>query len=392
MQFAKGRSVSPRGAAGEPERTRSRRSEAMSEPTLEEAREISEWRPPLGVLSVYLGFDPADRGGGWRTELRNALDAILESHKEAEHEHRIALRATAKRLVERFEDGELRPPPRGEVGFVEVAEKAGAEHWGGAGAAPLADACADYAPEPVVAPLIALLCRGGARGVAIVSAERVRLLRCAGGTLEELEDWELSLFSLDWRERKSQSTNNPARAQGVSASGHDQYGERLEHNRQRFLGECGELAGRALEENGLEEAIVFGPAKDADSFEGGFNAAKAKVVHGGDADLISVPTGKLHDVVTKAIDRIDGERDRAVVERALGEAKGGSRGSVGIQETKEALVEGRVDHLVFDGALDGDAESLIRAAFAGSAEVTIVRGERAEPLAEAEGVAAILRY
>ena len=32
----------------------------MSEPTWEEAREISEWRPPLGVLSVYLGFDPAD--------------------------------------------------------------------------------------------------------------------------------------------------------------------------------------------------------------------------------------------------------------------------------------------------------------------------------------------
>src|SRR3954452_22583129 len=364
----------------------------MSEPTLEEAREISEWRPPLGVLSIYLGFDPADRGGAWRTQLRNALDAILQSHKEAEHEHRIALRATAKRLIERFEDGELRPPPRGEVGFVEVAEKAGAEPWGGAGAPPVAAACAEYGPEPVVAPLMALLNRGVARGVAIVSAERVRLLRCAGGSLEELEDWELSLFSLDWRERKSQSTNNPARAQGVSASGHDQYGERLEHNRQRFLGECGELAGRVLEENGIGEAIVFGPAKDAECFEHGFAAAKSKVVRGGDADLISTPTGKLHAVVTKAIDRIDGRPARAVVERALGEAKGGSRGSAGIQETKEALAEGRVDHLVFDGAIDGDAESLLRAAFAGSATVTIVRDELAAPLAEAEGVAAILRY
>src|SRR3954469_7752472 len=364
----------------------------MSEPTWEEAREISEWRPPLGVLSVYLGFDPADRGGAWRTELRNALDAILESHKEAEHDVRVALRATAKRLIERFEDGDLRPPPRGEVGFVAVAEKEGVEHWWGTGPPPVADACAEYAPEPVVAPLLALVCRGGARGVALVSAERVRLLRCAGGALEELEDWELSLFSLDWRERKSQSTNNPARAQGVSASGHDQYGERLEHNRQRFLNECGELAARALEERGITEAIVFGPAKDAESFEGGFNAAKAKVVHGGDADLISVPTGQLTETVAAAIEKLDSEHARAVVDRALGEAKGGSRGSAGIQETKEALVEGRVDHLVFDGALDGDAESLIRAAFAGSAAVTIVRDELAEPLAEAEGVAAILRY
>jgi hypothetical protein len=364
----------------------------MSEPTLEEAREVSEWRPALGVLSVYLGFDPADRGGAWQTELRNALDAILESHKEADHANRVALRATAKRLLERFEDGDLRPPPRGEIGFVEVAEKAGIEHWWGTAAPPIASACAEYAPEPVVAPLLALVCRGGARAVAVVSAERVRLLRCAGGALEELEDWELSLFSLDWRERKSQSTNNPARGQGVSASGHDQYGERLEHNRQRFLSECGELAARALEEHGLEEAIVFGPAKDAESFEHGFSAAKAKVVRGGDADLISTPTGKLNGLVAEAIERLDSERDRAVVERALGGAKGGSRGSAGIQETKEALGEGRVDHLVFDGALDGDAESLIRAAFAGSAQVTIVHDELAEPLAEAEGVAAILRY
>jgi hypothetical protein len=362
----------------------------MSEPTLEEAREISEWRPELGVLSVYLGFDPADRGGAWRTELRNGLDAVLESHKDDHHELRVALRATAKRLIERFEDGDLRPPPRGEVGFVAVAEKEGVEHWWGTGAPPVADVCVEYGADPVVAPLIALVGRGGARGVAIVSAERVRLLSCAGGALEELEDWELSIFSDDWRERKSQSTNNPARAQGVSASGHDQYGERLEHNRQRFLGECGELAARALEERGISEVIVFGPGKDAEGFEHGFSAAK--VVRGGDADLISTPTGKLNGVVTEAVERLDGERDRAVVERALGGAKGGSRGSLGIQETREALGEGRVDHLVLDGALDGDVESLLRAAFAGSAQVTIVRDELAEPLAEAEGVAAILRY
>jgi hypothetical protein len=364
----------------------------MSEPTWEEAREVSEWRPPLGVLSVYLGFDPADRGGAWRTGLRSALDSILESHKEAEHEHRVALRATAKRLIERFEDGELRPPPRGEAGFVEVAEKAGIEHWWGTAAPPVADACAEYAPEPAVAPLVALLCRGGAHGVALLSSERVRLLRCVGGALEDLEDWELSVFSLDWRERKSQSSNNPARTQGVSSSGHDQYDERLDHNRQRFLAECGERAARVLEENGLAEAIVFGPAKDAEHFEGGFGAAKAKVVRGGDAELISSPKGKLSEIVAAAIEKLDGERERAVIERALGEAKGGSRGSLGVQETKEALVEGRVDHLVFDGALDGDVESLLRAAFAGGAEVTIVRDELAAPLAEAEGVAAILRY
>jgi hypothetical protein len=364
----------------------------MSDLTLEEVRDLSEWRPPLGVLSVYLGFDPADRGGAWRTELRNGLDSILESHKEVHHDLRVALRATAKRLTERFEDGDLRPPPRGEIGFVEVSEKAGVEHWWGTGTPPRADACVEFATEPVIAPMIALSCHGAPRGVALLSSERVRLLRCAEGAVEDLEDWELSITSGDWRERKSQSTNNPARAQGVSASGHDQFDERLEHNRQRFLSECGGLAARALDEHGLGELLVFSPAKDVEAFKTGFGSAKEKLTVAGEAELISAPKGQLNEVVAAAIERLDAERDRALVERALGEAKGGSRGSLGIEKTREALGEGRVAHLVFDAALDGDAESLIRAALASSAEVTIVSDELAAPLAEGEGVAAILRY
>ena len=364
----------------------------MTQPTLDHARELSEWRPPLGVLSVYLGFDPADRGGAWRTELRNGLDSVLEVQQEAEHARRVALRATAKRLAERFEDGELRPPPRGEIGFVEVAEKEGIEHWFGTAAAPVANACVEFNQEPVIAPLLDVCGHGAARGVALLSSERVRLLRCAGGALEDLEDWELSITSLDWRERKSQSTNNPARAQGVSASGHDQFEERLDHNRQRFLSECGGLAARSLEESGLEELIVFGPAKDAESFKAGFGSSRAQLTVGGDQELISAPKGQLTEVVAGLVDRLEEERDLAVIDRAIAGAKSGGRGAAGLQETKEALAAGRVGHLVFDGAIGEEGESLIRAALASSAEVTVVRDGKAAPLAEAEGVAAILRY
>lgn len=365
----------------------------MTQPTLEHARELSEWRPRLGVLSVYLGFDPADRGGAWRTELRNGLEAILDTRKEAEHEHRVALRATAKRLADRFEDGELRPPPRGEVGFVEVAEKEGAEHWFGAGAEPEADACVEFATEPVVAPLLELSGRGVPRAIALLSAERVRLLRCAEGSLEEVEDWELSITSLDWRERKSQSPGNPARGHGVSSSGHDQFGERLEHNRERFLGECGGLVARRAEEGGLGEAIAFGPVHDFEVFKSGFGSAQTALSLGGEQDLISTPKGRFGDVVADAVARLEGERDRALVERVLSEVKGGSRGAAGPRETAEALAEGRVAHLILDAAIDGaEAESLVRGALSSSAEISVVRGESAAPLAEAEGVAAVLRY
>jgi hypothetical protein len=363
----------------------------MTQPTLEDARALSGWRPPLGVLSVYLGFDPADRGGAWRTELRNGLEGVLDLHAEAEHERRIALRATAKRLLERFEDGDLRPPPRGEAGFVEVAEKAGVEHWFGAGTAPAADGCVEFGPEPVVAPLLDLCGRGEPRAVALLSAERVRLLRYAGGTLEELEDRDLTVTSLDWRERKAQGSNNPAQAHGISSSGRDQFDERLDHNRQRFLAECGSEIGHRLEKEGLHELIVFGPGKDLEGFRSGFGS-QAKLSVGGDADLISVPTGKLGEVVSEAVEALDEERSRAAVARVLEETKGGSRGAAGLQETKEALVEGRADHLVFDVAIGAEAESLIRAALASGARVTVVRGDSAAPLAEAEGVGAILRY
>jgi hypothetical protein len=364
----------------------------MSQPTLEDARALTEWHPPLGVLSVYLGFDPADRSGAWRTELRNGLDAVLEAHRDAEHELRVALRATAKRLLDRFEDGDLRPPPRGEAGFVEVAEKAGGERWWGTAAAPVATAPVEFGKEPLVAPLIDLSCRGKARGVALLSSERVRLLRSAEGTLEDVEDWELSVTMLDWRERKSQSTNNPARAQGVSASGHDQFDERLEHNRARFLAECGGLAARSLEENGLGELLAFGSPGDVESFNAGFNSAQAWLTLGGDVDLISAPKGRLTEIVADVTERLDDERERELVERALSEAKGGSRGALGVQETAEALTEGRVDHLVLDSAIGERAEALVRGALAGGAQVTFVRDETAAPLTEAEGVAAILRY
>jgi len=347
----------------------------MTQPTLEDARELSEWRPALGVLSVYLGFDPADRTGAWRTELRNALDAILDDYKEAEHDRRVALRATAKRLTERFEDGELRPPPRGEAGFVEVSEKAGTEHWFGVGVAPAASACAEFGAEPVVAPLLELAAHGAGRAIALLSSERVRLLCCTEGALEDLEDWELSIFSLDWREQKD-----------------DQFDERLDHNRQRFLAECGGLAAHRAADDGLEEVVVFGPAPDVESFNAGFNSSPVKLTLGGDAELISAPKGQLTKVVADVVERLEAERERALVERALEEAKGGSRGAVGLQETKEALAEGRVDHLVFDRGIGEEAESLVRAALAGSARVTVVRDGSAEGLAEAEGVAAILRY
>jgi hypothetical protein len=363
----------------------------LSRPTLEDARALSEWTPPLGVVSVYLRFDPGDRGGAWRTGLRNGLDRLLDAAKEAPHERRMALRETARRLAERFEDGELRPPPHGEAGFVGVAERGGQERWWGTGVAPQVDACVQLGERPVVAPLVELSSLAEPRGVAVLSAERVRLLGFAEGSLEEIEDWELSVTSLDWRERKARAASDPARAQGVSSSGHDRFGERLDHNRHRFLSECGRLAGQRMERDQARDLLVFGPAGDVESFDAGLSSSAVALEHGGEGDLISTPTGRLLEPVAEAVTGLCARRDAELAERAVEEAQGGSRGAAGPQEVAEALAEGRVERLVLDACVP-TAEELVRAALAGGARIALLRGEPAERLAAADGVAALLRY
>jgi hypothetical protein len=362
----------------------------MAHPTFDDARRLSDWQPPLGIVSVYLAFDPADRGGAWRTELRNGLDALLEAAKDAGHERRVALRAVAKRIIDRYEDGDHRPPPRGEAGFVEVAEKGGKEHWWGTGASPRSSACVELGERPALAPLVDLACRGEERGIAIVSLERVRLLSFAEGRLTELEDWELEVTSLDWRERKAQTGNGPVR--GVASSGKDEYGDRLDHNRHRFLGEAGALVGRELEERKIGRALAFGPAVDLEHFESGLAAPNVKLSVAEKADLISIPTGKLQETVAVAVENADAERESRLVLEALEEVRGGGRGASGMQDVGEAVAEGRVERLVLDAGLGAAAEALVRGALEVSARIAVVHGPAAEALGEAEGVAATLRY
>jgi hypothetical protein len=299
-----------------------------------------------------------------------------------------ALRALAKRITERFEDGDHRPPPRGAAGFIEVAEKNGEEHWWGTGAAPQASACVELGERPALAPLVDLACRGEQRGIAIVSLERVRLLLYAEGELSEIADWELEILSLDWRERKARTDG----AGHGASSGKDEYGDRLDHNRHKFLGEAGGMVGRELEERGIGKALAFGPTVDLEAFEAGANAPKVKLSRAGQEDLISTPLGKLHETVAAAVENADADRESRLVAEVLEEVRGGSRGASGLQDVGEAVAEGRVERLVLDAGLGSHSEALVRGALAVSAKITVVHGAAAEALAPAEGAAALLRY
>jgi hypothetical protein len=379
----------------------------MSFPNREQIRELAGWEPPLGVVSVCLSVDPADRGGGWRVELRNEVSRMLEG-SGAEHERKVALRRTAERILERFA-AERRDMPRGVIGFVEVAEKPAEERWWEVQTPPPATSvCCDERPR--LAALFAMNADDRPRGVLLASADLVRLLEWTPGRLQELHAWELAIFSRDWRERTAQHPADPARVQGAGSSGRDQFDQRLEHNRRRFLGECRELALAECREHGWDEILLFAAAREAPALTEPANGGAPAIRVAGDADLVSVPLGQVEARVAEAVRRLGAERQRDLVERTLGEAKGGTRASLGRRETLEALAEGRVRCLVLDAQLvtegsdpppaveqtaseDGaDAEALVAGALAGGAEIAAVSGDAAMPLAEAGGIAALLRY
>jgi len=359
------------------------------------ARELLAWEAPLGIVSIYLEIDPGNRGGGWRAELGNGLERLRDFAADAEHDRKLALRATADRIAAHFEAGE--PPfSPGEAGFIEICERPGRELWLPFHLPPRAAEAVTLGPDPVLAPLLDLLCRSSRRAVALVSAERVRLLDWAPGELEQVEDWELSLFSDGWRERKAQRPADRAGVHGPGASGHDQFDQRLDANRERFLVECGRLAAGRSRERGLADLFAFGPAADLRRFREGVGAEPPHFLVGSERDLISVPRADLRAPIAAAVEEVEQDRDRELARRVLDAARGGGRGSAGADETGVALGEGRVAHLLIDrGGLDGapvDVEALVRRAVATDAAVTLVSPAAAGALSGAGGVAALLRY
>lgn len=358
----------------------------MRIPTQEDLQRLIAWQPPGGVISVYLDLHPEDRGEPWRIELRNGL-AAARNHADG---HDGAVNATADR-IERHLDAEREGTGgRSQIGFVAVAPKPGREEWFALRAA-LPESEVVYASRPVLAPLAGILDGTAPRGVAVVSGDRVRLLRWSLGGLEELSDWDLEIFSLDWRERKAQRSSDPARVHGAKASGRDQYAQRLDANRERFLDEAGRMTASELRRRGCVELLTFGePELVRMLIDGAGSEIAARRL---EADnLISEPVHRIAKRVEHHVQALQREHEQQVVERITSEVGQGERGALGAKPTSRALAEGRVEHLVLTPTAE-DGERLVEAALKTGARVTRARSEAAaDALAEAGGIAALLRY
>jgi hypothetical protein len=356
--------------------------------------ELLDWRPEFGVISACVGVDPADRSQGWLIDLRNQLKSAVEEGDDG-HERGRALAATAQRVLDRFDEDEL-PSGRCQIGFCEAAERRGRDIWTAAQMDGFRTSV-NYGYRPRLTPLLKLLDEGAAIGAIAVSSERVHLYEWELGALQQIHDWVAEMFMLDWRERKSRKPANLARTQGASASGRDQFDQRLEHNRARFLEETGRLTAEEARNRGWRQLIGFGDPEHLRELNRG--AEKGTEVEPADeANVISEERGKLLERVNAAVEAGNRRRELALIERAEEGARiPGGHGALGLIEVQRCLNEGRVEHLIFDAdPQDSDLadveDEVVERALRTSAKVTPVEGDAAEKVREHGGVSALLRY
>jgi Bacterial archaeo-eukaryotic release factor family 10 len=356
---------------------------------------LLDWRPEHGVLSVYVAIDPAERRESWRVTLREQLDAIVAAERD-KHGRRAALAATAERIKNHF-PAEAPPSGRCQIGFCEVAKRGGRDNWLAAQMPRDATEVFDR-DRPHLTPLLELLDEGAPLGVLAASAERVRLYEWALGELRDVDDWEAVIFMPDWRERKAQSSPDPARVQGASSSGHDQFDQRLDANRERFLEQVGGLVAERANERRWRQVFAFGDAGQVEQIREGARG-RVEVEHADHVNVISEnDRGRLLDRVDRAVDDANRRRELELVKAAIDAANTPTgRGAVGLNEIERSLTEGRVRHLLMDVERpDPDVarveDQLVEQALRTSADVTPVEGEAAEVLREHGGVAALLRY
>ena len=357
--------------------------------------ELLDWRPEFGVLTVCVGVDPGDRGEGWLIELRNQLNAAVEPADDG-HDRGRGLRAAAQRALDRF-DEEALPSGRCQIGFCEASDDRRARDIWSEAQIDGFRTSASYGDRARLTPLLKLLDEGAAIGVVAVSAERIHLYGWKLGSLELVHDWEAEMYSLDWRERKAGKPSDVARTQGAASSGRDQYDQRLEHNRARFLKETGGLTADEARSRSWRRLIGFGDPEHLREFDEG--ADKGTEVELAEAvDVISEDRGKLLERVNAAVADGNRRRELALIERAVeGARTPGGHGALGLIDVQSSLNEGRVEHLLFDADTQDSQladleDEIIERAIRTSALITPVEGDAAESIREHGGVAAVLRY
>lgn len=341
------------------------------------------------VLSVYVNGDISDVAarGQWRTELRNALDAIEESLRNTSHAEREAFssaRELALKEVDQYRNGEDAP---GWMGLFTADEA----HHTSVAPVPI-PTVATWSQGPNVAPAIRGLKEARPVLVAVTDSTEVRIYRYV--------DHAISLEESLHRDAKVDQPYHMSRPapQGFSSGTRGRPGAEAA---QRELRKATDVL---LAEAAARIELLAG--QDAWVLIGGIDVVAAalhdrlnkKLEHRAAIIPLDIHDNeaRLAEYAREHASRLRRVEDLRLVEEVLSAQAAGGTGAVGLKEIDQALLNGQVHELYVTSAFVNDhtteAMSAIRRAFDESATVEHVSGEAAEKLDAAGGVAARLRF
>jgi hypothetical protein len=375
-------------------------------------RDLIRDEDPLGVVSIYVDM-PAD-GADRRPEivLKNQL-ADLESKVDSQGTPRRgeALRSAIARVMP----------------TIERLLDAGTSGRGGAAFSPLSTSEVTFltAPMPLpirvvldsrpfIQPLVELLDEGHPAGVALVSAHAAELLDWRFGDLRPLARVTRE-FADGGRERPGPRVTNSAGARPVTAA-RDRRSRRERDQQMRWMEQVAAEVLHLADEQDWGRIVISGDERLTGPL------VEALPTRLRDVALLD-PRHLQSDHPALAMDIAERLRqDRAgrnvdLSRRVRAAALGAQRGALGLSEVVAALNEGRVAHVIYDsarrfaggigpdGSLFADGERLglgteeprlleriVERALDTGARVTPLDGSAAGRLADADGIAALLRW
>jgi hypothetical protein len=387
-------------------------------------RGLAEMSDDVGVLSLYATADPRDETSqpAWRVRARTELKRVREQARKAGP--RAYAAAVNSRLDELDHDVEMmldaRTPGLGRALFAAIGngnvERITLQ-------VPLADHVA-LAASAQLRPLVNAWSAAGPAGCVAVAADEIRIIDLRLGLVSDVATIPHPEDLADRRELTGKGHATPATTHHSSTSHHDLFERREEDRMLRYLHSVGPMIATQVRQSGWECVVIAGEPKYVhavtDGLPAGLSADVVKLPH----TVTALTLPKLAGVVEPVLAEARAVRNLGLAERARDAALGANAeaGACGLAPTLAALQEGRVSHLLLahDGEWSGNRapdgtlltefeipegmqpseltpeprldERMIEMAFHGGATITVLDDDAAKPLADTDGIGAILRW
>lgn len=194
-----------------------------------------------------------------------------------------------------------------------------------------------------VRPLVAAIDEGRPAGIAAVTSDAVRVMEWTLGDTRELAvmDFELGDAQLADQHRGP----GPGATGQTSTSHREQFEDRIDSNRQRFLKSAANTLGDFVAQRSWDRLVVAGPARARDLLRQELQVQSEVLEADAQWDQLSV--GQVAQEAWPVVRSHHRARERALVDEIREAANAGGAAALGATRICNAVNQGRVAHLLF---------------------------------------------